>query len=58
MHPVEAKHLEIALDTLRKKTPKLRPCRSPYCECEQGKCTHPGCYDARSESDASGDANG
>lgn len=27
--------------------PKLRPCRSPYCECEVGKCTHPGCYDAR-----------
>lgn len=25
----------------------LRPCRSPYCECEQDKCTHPGCYDAR-----------
>ena len=25
----------------------LRPCRSPYCECEAGKCTHPGCYDAR-----------
>lgn len=25
----------------------LRPCRSPYCECEPGKCTHPGCYDAR-----------
>lgn len=26
---------------------KPRPCRSPYCECELGKCTHPGCYDAR-----------
>jgi hypothetical protein len=25
----------------------LRPCRSPYCECEPGACTHPGCYDAR-----------
>jgi len=25
----------------------LRPCRSPYCECDHGKCTHPGCYDAR-----------
>lgn len=25
----------------------LRPCRSPYCECDPGKCTHPGCYDAR-----------
>lgn len=24
-----------------------RPCRSPYCECEMGQCTHPGCYDAR-----------
>jgi hypothetical protein len=27
----------------------LVPCRSPYCECDVGKCTHPGCYDARSE---------
>jgi len=26
---------------------KLRPCKSPYCECEHGKCTHPGFYDAR-----------
>lgn len=25
----------------------LRPCRSPYCECDTGKCTHPGCFDAR-----------
>ena len=25
----------------------LRPCRSPYCECDVGKCSHPGCYDAR-----------
>lgn len=24
-----------------------QPCRSPYCECEQGHCTHPGFYDAR-----------
>lgn len=23
------------------------PCRSPYCECEQGKCTHPGFFDCR-----------
>lgn len=28
---------------------QLRPCRSPYCECDFGKCTHPGCYDARHE---------
>lgn len=27
----------------------LRPCRSPYCECPEGQCSHPGCYDARSE---------
>lgn len=27
----------------------LKPCRSPYCECDHGKCTHPGFYDARSE---------
>lgn len=26
-----------------------RPCRSPYCECTAGQCTHPGCYDARGE---------
>lgn len=26
---------------------QLKPCRSPYCECEQGKCTHPGFFDAR-----------
>lgn len=25
----------------------LRPCHSPYCECDFDKCTHPGCYDAR-----------
>jgi hypothetical protein len=25
----------------------LRPCRSPYCECSQGQCSHPGCFDAR-----------
>lgn len=24
-----------------------RPCNSPYCECEPGKCSHPGCYDDR-----------
>jgi len=26
-----------------------KPCRSPYCECVPGTCSHPGCYDARSE---------
>ena len=26
---------------------ELKPCRSPYCECVQGECTHPGFYDAR-----------
>jgi hypothetical protein len=25
----------------------LQPCKSPYCECDVGKCTHPGFYDAR-----------
>lgn len=30
-------------------SPAQRPCRSPYCECEPGKCTHPSCYDARAE---------
>ena len=29
--------------------PVLKPCHSPYCECTEGKCTHPGCYDARHE---------
>jgi len=29
--------------------PALKPCRSPYCECDQGACTHPGFYDARGE---------
>jgi hypothetical protein len=28
---------------------ELKPCKSPYCECEIGKCTHPGFYDARGE---------
>lgn len=27
----------------------LKPCRSSYCECDSGKCTHPGFYDARAE---------
>ena len=26
---------------------KSKPCRSPYCECDFNKCTHPGFYDAR-----------
>lgn len=34
-----------ACDCLKVK--QLKPCRSPYCECEQGKCTHPGFFDAR-----------
>ncbi len=28
---------------------KLKPCRSPYCECSHNVCAHPGYYDARSE---------
>jgi hypothetical protein len=24
-----------------------QPCRSPYCECAPGQCSHPGFYDAR-----------
>ena len=27
--------------------PAKKPCRSPYCECAVGACTHPGFYDAR-----------
>jgi hypothetical protein len=30
-------------------TESLKPCRSPYCECTVGECSHPGCYDARGE---------
>ena len=30
-------------------TTNLKPCRSPYCECTPGQCSHPGCYDARGE---------
>lgn len=26
---------------------ELKPCRSPYCECPVGQCSHPGSYDAR-----------
>lgn len=26
---------------------ELKPCRSPYCECDPDRCTHPGFYDAR-----------
>ena len=26
---------------------ELSPCRSPYCECNEGACTHPGYFDAR-----------
>lgn len=29
--------------------PATKPCRSPYCECDEGKCTHPGYHDARGE---------
>lgn len=32
---------------LHRPTAALKPCRSPYCECEPGKCTHPGFFDAR-----------
>jgi hypothetical protein len=28
---------------------ELKPCKSPYCECDVGKCSHPGFYDARGE---------
>jgi len=28
------------------------PCRSPYCECDPGKCTHPGFHDARGTVDS------
>lgn len=25
----------------------MKPCRSPYCECDKYKCSAKGCYDAR-----------
>jgi hypothetical protein len=34
---------------LQPQSQSLKPCRSPYCECTPGTCSHPGCYDARSE---------
>lgn len=34
---------------------KLKPCRSPYGECEPGKCTRPGFRDARHEAVESAD---
>lgn len=30
-------------------SPGTKPCHSPYCECEAGRCTYPGFYDARGE---------
>ena len=39
----------IAVDTELYLHPQLKPCKSPYCECSAGKCTHPGFYDARGE---------
>ncbi len=48
--------LDAPLPALRGETPaetarnlKVGACRSPYCECSQGRCSHPGFYDARSE---------
>ena len=26
-----------------------KPCKSPYCECSVGECTHPGFHDARGQ---------
>lgn len=34
---------------MRTPLPASKPCRSPYCECDIGKCTHPGFHDARHE---------
>jgi uncharacterized UPF0160 family protein len=40
--------LRQAIKQAEKQEPvSLKPCRSPYCECDSGKCTHPGFYDAR-----------
>lgn len=41
-----ASKLGVEVDVPEEPAPK-RPCRSPYCECSPGQCTHPGCYDAR-----------
>jgi hypothetical protein len=34
-----------------------KPCRSPYCECDVGKCTHPGFFDCRGGIKAGADIN-
>ena len=41
--------LQGAAEAIRSRGPKLKPCRSPYCECDRGKCSHPGFYDARGQ---------
>jgi hypothetical protein len=38
---------EINFGNIADEPVSLKPCRSPYCECDSGKCTHPGFYDAR-----------
>lgn len=30
-------------------TKLTKPCKSPYCECDVGNCTHPDFHDARGE---------
>jgi hypothetical protein len=41
---VESLYVE---DAQPEQEPAKKPCRSPYCECAVGACTHPGFYDAR-----------
>lgn len=41
---------EAARELLRKVLAVLKPCQSPYCECEHGKCGRQGFYDARGAS--------
>lgn len=51
MHtPSEKGLLEIDFSDLELRiAATLKPCKSPYCECDEGKCSHSGFYDARSQ---------
>ena len=46
---------ERPLTAMELRNADLKPCRSPYCECDVGGCTHPGFYDARGSDDLDDD---
>lgn len=45
----EARALAAQVRELIASNDPTKPCRSPYCECDPGQCTHPGFHDARGE---------